>query len=246
MELKGKVALVTGGARGIGQFISEELARQGAHVFLGGTNLDTAEKTAESIRQKGGDASAVRLDVTRAEEVHAVFDSIAKNHKLLDILVNNAGITKDGLLVRMKEEDWDQVLAVNLKGAFLCGQQAVKQMMKQKQGAIVNISSIVGLSGNFGQANYTAAKAGLIGLTKTMARESASRGITVNAVAPGFIDTDMTRDLDEKVRTELLEKIPLGRFGTPEDVAYSVAFLVSDRARYITGQVMGVNGGMLM
>lgn len=246
MELKGKVALVTGGARGIGQFISEELARQGAHVFLGGTNLDTAEKTAESIRQKGGNASAVRLDVTRAEEVHAVFDSIAKNHKLLDILVNNAGITKDGLLVRMKEEDWDQVLAVNLKGAFLCGQQAVKQMMKQKQGAIVNISSIVGLSGNFGQANYTAAKAGLIGLTKTMARESASRGITVNAVAPGFIDTDMTRDLDEKVRTELLEKIPLGRFGTPEDVAYSVAFLVSDRARYITGQVMGVNGGMLM
>lgn len=246
MELKGKVALVTGGARGIGQFISEELARQGAHVFLGGTNLDTAEKTAASIRQKGGDASAVRLDVTRAEEVHAVFDSIAKNHKLLDILVNNAGITKDGLLVRMKEEDWDQVLAVNLKGAFLCGQQAVKQMMKQKQGAIVNISSIVGLSGNFGQANYTAAKAGLIGLTKTMARESASRGITVNAVAPGFIDTDMTRDLDEKVRTELLEKIPLGRFGTPEDVAYSVAFLVSDRARYITGQVMGVNGGMLM
>lgn len=246
MELKGKVALVTGGARGIGQFISEELARQGAHVFLGGTNLDTAEKTAESIRQKGGNASAVRLDVTRAEEVHAVFDSIAKNHKLLDILVNNAGITKDGLLVRMKEEDWDQVLAVNLKGAFLCGQQAIKQMMKQKQGAIVNISSIVGLSGNFGQANYTAAKAGLIGLTKTMARESASRGITVNAVAPGFIDTDMTRDLDEKVRTELLEKIPLGRFGTPEDVAYSVAFLVSDRARYITGQVMGVNGGMLM
>ena len=246
MELKGKVALVTGGARGIGQFISEELARQGAHVFLGGTNLDTAEKTAESIRQNGGNATAVRLDVTRSEEVRTVFDLIAKNHKLLDILVNNAGITKDGLLVRMKEEDWDQVLAVNLKGAFLCGQQAVKQMMKQKQGAIVNISSIVGLSGNFGQANYTAAKAGLIGLTKTMAREAAGRGITINAVAPGFIDTEMTRNLDEKIKMELLQEIPLGRFGTPEDVAYSVAFLVSARARYITGQVIGVNGGMLM
>lgn len=245
-ELKGKVALVTGGGRGIGQFIAEELARQGAHLFLGGTNLEVAEKTAETMRNKGYNASAVRLDVSRSEEVQSVFDSIAKEHKLLDILVNNAGITRDGLLVRMKEDDWDQVLDVNLKGAFLCGQQAVKQMMRQKQGSIVNVSSIVGLSGNFGQANYTAAKAGLIGLTKTMARETASRGITVNAVAPGFIDTEMTRTLDDKVKDELLQKIPLGRFGTPEDVAYSVAFLVSDRARYITGQVIGVNGGMLM
>ena len=246
MELKGKIALVTGGARGIGQYISEELAKQGAHVFLGGTNIEVAEKTAESIRNSGGSATAVRLDVTRSEEVQSVFSKIANEHKLLDILVNNAGITKDGLLVRMKEDDWDQVLAVNLKGAFLCGQQAVKHMMKQKQGAIVNISSIVGLSGNFGQANYTAAKAGLIGLTKTMAREGASRGITVNAIAPGFIDTEMTRALDEKIKAQLLQEIPLGRFGTPEDVAYSVAFLVSDRARYITGQVIGVNGGMLM
>jgi 3-oxoacyl-[acyl-carrier protein] reductase len=245
-ELNGKIALVTGGGRGIGLFISEELARQGAHVFLGGTNLEVAEKSAASIRINGGKASAVRLDVSKSEEVHSVFDSIAKEHKLLDILVNNAGITKDGLLVRMKEEDWDQVLAVNLKGAFLCGQQAVKQMMKQKQGAIVNVSSIVGLSGNFGQANYTAAKAGLIGLTKTMARETASRGITVNAVAPGFIETEMTRALDDKIKDELLQKIPLGRFGAPEEVAYSVAFLVSDRAKYITGQVIGVNGGMLM
>ncbi len=245
-ELKGKIALVTGGGRGIGQFIAEELARQGAHVILGGTNLDVAEKTAETMRNKGYASSAVRLDVSRSEEVQSVFDAIAKAHKLLDILVNNAGITRDGLLVRMKEEDWDQVLDVNLKGAFLCGQQAVKQMMRQKQGSIVNVSSIVGLSGNFGQANYTAAKAGLIGLTKTMARETASRGITVNAVAPGFIDTEMTRTLDDKVKDELLQKIPLGRFGAPEDVAYSVAFLVSDRARYITGQVIGVNGGMLM
>lgn len=246
MELKGKVALVTGGARGIGRYISEELARQGAHAVLGGTHLENAEKAAESIRNNGGSASAVRLDVSCAEEVQRVFDAIAKEHKPLDILVNNAGITKDGLLVRMKEEDWDRVLAVNLKGAFLCGQQAVKQMMKQKQGAIVNVSSVVGQTGNFGQANYTASKAGLIGLTKTMAREAASRNIRVNAIAPGFIDTDMTRDMDEKVKEELLQKIPLGYFGAPVDVAHCVVFLVSERARYITGQVINVNGGMLM
>ncbi len=246
MELKGKVALVTGGARGIGQVISEELARQGAHVVLGGTNAERATAVAEAIVKSGGQATAVKLDVSRAGEVHEVFDRVAKEIKPIDILVNNAGITKDGLLVRMKEEDWDQVLAVNLKGAFLCGQQAVKQMMRQKQGTIVNISSVVGATGNFGQANYTASKAGLIGLTKTMAREAAPRNITVNAVAPGFIDTDMTRGMDDKIKEELLQKIPLGYFGTPMDVAHCVVFLASARARYITGQVIHINGGMLM
>ncbi|MFQ5450374.1 MAG: 3-oxoacyl-[acyl-carrier-protein] reductase [Nitrospinaceae bacterium] len=246
MELKDRVALVTGGARGIGLKIGEELAQAGAHVILGDVNRDGAEQAADSIRQKGGSASAVRLDVSSREEVKKVFDSIAEDHKPLDILVNNAGITKDGLMIRMKEEDWDRVLSINLKGCFLCSQQAAKQMMKQRKGAIVNIASIVGLMGNLGQANYAASKAGVIGLTKTTAREVASRGITVNAVAPGFIDTEMTRVLEESVRKKLIEQIPLSRLGLPEDVARCVAFLASDRAGYITGQVINVNGGMLM
>ncbi|NIP99597.1 MAG: 3-oxoacyl-[acyl-carrier-protein] reductase [Nitrospinaceae bacterium] len=246
MELKERVALITGGAQGIGKVIAEELARQGAHVVLGDINPDGAEKSAESIRQSGGCASAVSLNVADAGEVQKVFQAIAKDYKPLDILVNNAGITRDGLLVRMKEEDWDRVLHINLKGCFLCGQQGVKQMMKQKRGAIVNIASIVGVMGNAGQANYSASKAGVIGLTKTMARETAPRGITVNAVAPGFIDTEMTRVLEGSVRQRLIEQIPLGRLGLPEDVAQCVAFLVSDRASYITGQVINVNGGMLM
>ncbi|MCH8156437.1 MAG: 3-oxoacyl-ACP reductase FabG, partial [Nitrospinae bacterium] len=193
-----------------------------------------------------GSASAIALNVSDAENVKQVFDSVAKEFKLLDILINNAGITMDGLLIRMKEDAWDRVLAVNLKGSFLCGQQAAKQMMKQRRGAIVNIASIVGIMGNAGQANYSASKAGLIGLTKTMARELAPRNITVNAVAPGFIDTEMTRVLDAKVREKLIEQIPLARLGLPRDIAHSVAFLVSDRASYITGQVINVNGGMLM
>ena len=178
--------------------------------------------------------------------VQSVFEEIAKEYKLVDILVNNAGVTRDGLMMRMKESDWDLVLNINLKGTFLCGQQGIKQMMKQKQGSIVNVASIVGVMGNFGQANYSASKAGVIGLTKTMAREVASRGITVNAVAPGFIDTEMTRVLDETVKNRLIEQIPLARLGLPEDIAQTVAFLVSDRASYITGQVINVNGGMLM
>jgi len=186
------------------------------------------------------------LNVADPENVKEAFDSIVKKFKPLDILVNNAGITKDGLFVRMKEDDWDRVLAVNLKGSFLCGQQAAKQMMKQRQGAIVNIASIVGVMGNAGQANYSASKAGLIGLTKTMARELAPRNITVNAVAPGFIDTEMTRVLDEKIKDKLIEQIPLSRLGLPEDIANSVAFLVSSRSSYITGQVLNINGGMLM
>jgi len=246
MEFKDRVALVTGGAQGIGQTIAEELAREGAHVVLADVNREGAEKTAESIRKNGGSASGVRLDVSNSEEVQSVFSSISKDYKPVDILVNNAGITRDGLMMRMKEEDWDQVLSINLKGCFLCSQQAVKQMMKQKRGSIVNIASIVGVMGNFGQANYSASKAGVIGLTKTTAREVASRGITVNAVAPGFIDTEMTRVLDESVKQKLIEQIPLARLGLPQDVARCVAFLVSDRASYITGQVINVNGGMLM
>ena len=246
MELKDKVALVTGGGQGIGRVIGDNLAKSGAHVVLGDINLENAEKSAKAILANGGSASATLLNVADPENVKEVFDLIVKEFKPLDILVNNAGITKDGLFVRMKEDDWDRVLAVNLKGSFLCGQQAAKQMMKQRQGTIVNIASIVGVMGNAGQANYSASKAGLIGLTKTMARELAPRNITVNAVAPGFIDTEMTRVLDEKIKDKLIEQIPLSRLGLPDDIAHSVAFLVSDRSSYITGQVMNVNGGMLM
>lgn len=246
MDLKDQVAVVTGGARGIGLAIAQELADQGAHVVLGDVNLEGAQESAEAIASKGGSACAARLDVTDLDQIQSVFNSVAQEYKPMDILVNNAGITKDGLLVRMKEEDWDRVLSINLKGTFLCGQQAGKIMMKQRRGAIVNIASIVGVMGNAGQANYSASKAGVIGLTKTMARELAPRGITVNAVAPGFIDTEMTRVLDDSVKDKLREQIPLTRLGSPEDVAYSVAFLVSSRARYITGQVINVNGGMLM
>lgn len=246
MELKDKVALVTGGAQGIGRTISEELARAGAHVVLGDVNLEGAQATAEAINNSGGSASAVKIDVSNAAEVREVFDFIMKDKKPVDIVVNNAGITRDGLMVRMKESDWDLVLNINLKGSFLCSQQAAKQMMKQKSGAIVNIASIVGVMGNFGQANYSASKAGVIGLTKTLAREVASRGIRVNAIAPGFIDTEMTRVLDEEVRQKLIEQIPLARLGLPEDVARCVNFLVSDKSSYITGQVINLNGGMLM
>ena len=246
MELDGKVALITGGAQGIGRIISEDLAGQGAHVILGDINLEGAEKTAAELKESGAKASAVRIDVSSGADVKSVFDSIIKEYKPVDIVVNNAGITRDGLLVRMKEADWDLVMNINLKGSFLCSQQAAKQMMKQKSGAIVNIASIVGIMGNFGQANYSASKAGLIGFTKTLAREVAPRGIRANAVAPGFIDTEMTRVLEESVREKLIEQIPLARLGQPVDVARCVSFLVSEKASYITGQVINVNGGMLM
>ena len=246
MELKDKVALVTGGGQGIGKVIGDKLARAGAHVIFGDINFESAERSAENVLANGGKASATLLNVADPANVKEAFDSLVKELKPLDILINNAGITKDGLLIRMKEAEWDSVLAVNLKGSFLCGQQAAKQMIKQRQGAIVNIASIVGIMGNLGQANYSASKAGLIGLTKTMARELAPRNITVNAIAPGFIDTEMTRVLDEKIRDRLVEQIPLSRLGLPDDIAHAVAFLVSDRSNYITGQVINVNGGMLM
>ena len=246
MNLNGKVALITGGAQGIGRIISEELASQGAHVILADINLEGAEKIAIGIKSSGGQASAVRIDVANAADVRGVFDSILKKYKPVDIVVNNAGITRDGLLVRMKEVDWDLVLNINLKGSFLCSQQAAKQMMKQKSGSIINIASIVGMMGNFGQSNYSASKSGLIGFTKTLAREVAPRGIRANAVAPGFIDTEMTKVLEESVRSKLIDQIPLARLGQPEDVANCVSFLVSENASYITGQVINVNGGMLM
>ena len=246
MELNQKIALVTGGGQGIGRVIADNLAKMGAHTVLGDINLENAEKAAKNIRDNGGKATAVLLNVMDPVNVRQVFDLIGKEFKPLDILVNNAGITKDGLFIRMKEDDWDRVLAVNLKGSFLCGQQAAKQMMKQRSGSIVNIASIVGVMGNPGQANYSASKAGLIGLTKTMARELAPRNITVNAIAPGFIDTDMTRVLDDKIKDKLIEQIPLARLGLPVDIAHSVAFLVSGQSNYITGQVINVNGGMLM
>ena len=246
MDLNGKVALVTGGAQGIGQVIGEELARLGVHVVLADVNGEGAARSADAINDNGGSAEGAKLDVTSAEDVKELFKNIIKKYGQLDILVNNAGITRDGLLMRMKEHDWDMVLSVNLKGSFLCTQMAVKQMMKQKSGSIVNIASIVGLMGNFGQANYSASKAGLIGLTKTTAREVGSRGIRVNAIAPGFIDTDMTRSLDEKVQEKLIEQIPMAQLGQPGDIADCVAFLVSEKAKYITGQVIGINGGMLM
>ena len=246
MALQNKVALVTGGAQGIGKTIGEELTKAGAHVVLGDVNLEGAQVTAEAINNNGGSASAIKINVSNATEVQQVFDFIMKDKKPVDIVVNNAGITRDGLMLRMKEIDWDLVLDINLKGSFLCSQQAAKQMMKQKSGVIVNISSIVGVMGNFGQANYSASKAGVIGLTKTLAREVASRGIRVNAVAPGFIDTEMTRTLDETIRQKLIEQIPLSRLGLPEDVARCVSFLVSDKSSYITGQVINLNGGMLM
>ena len=246
MDLNNKIVLVTGGGQGIGRVIGENLASIGAHVVLADINLENAQKSAISICSNGGSASAILLDVADADNVKQVFESVSKDFKPLDILVNNAGITKDGLFVRMKECDWDSVLTVNLKGSFLCGQQAAKQMMKQRQGAIVNIASIVGVMGNAGQANYSASKAGLIGLTKTMARELASRNVTVNAIAPGFIDTEMTRVLDEQVRDKLINQIPLARLGLPQDISNTVAFLISSRASYITGQVINVNGGMLM
>ncbi len=245
-NFRGQSALVTGGARGIGRAIAEALAANGVDVAVADIDEETSRATAADLEAKGVKTLAVRLDVSSAEDVARVILDVRDHFGRLDILVNNAGITRDGLLMRMKEEDWDSVININLKSVFLCSKEAVKVMAKQRYGRIINIASVVAFMGNPGQANYSASKAGIVGLTKTIAREYASRGITVNAVAPGFIMTAMTEALPENVREEMKKAIPLGTFGTPEDVAASVLFLASSQAGYITGQVIHVNGGMYM
>lgn len=246
MEFKGQIALVTGSARGIGRAIAEALARKGVALAIADVNLDEAKATSADLAKNGVATMALRIDVSNSGEVIAAFGEILKKFGRLDILVNNAGITRDGLLLRMKEEDWDAVIDVNLKGVFLCAKEAVKAMAKQRYGRIVNIASVVAFMGNPGQANYSASKAGIVGLTKTLAKEYASRGITANAVAPGFITTAMTDALPENVKEEMKKAIPMARFGTIEDVANAVVFLASPSSGYITGQVIHVNGGMYM
>ena len=246
MSLNGKIALVTGAAQGIGRDIALGLAADGADVAICDMNLEAAQKTAADIEAKGRKSLAVKANVAASTDVTAMIDQVVEKFGRIDILVNNAGITRDGLILRMKDEDWDLVLSINLKGAFLCTKAALKHMTKQRAGTIINIASIVGAMGNAGQANYVASKAGLIGLTKTIAREYANRNVTANAVAPGFIDTAMTQALTDQVRADLAKQIPLGRLGSSEDVANAVRFLASTSAAYITGQVVHVNGGMYM
>lgn len=238
-------ALVTGASRGIGRAIALALAARGLNVYVTyASKADEARSVVASIEAAGGKAAAFKLDVSDSEAVAAFFSAEIKDKVRLAVLVNNAGITKDGFVVRMKDEDFDNVLGVNLRGAFVCAREAAKIMSRQRQGRIINITSVVGQMGNAGQANYCAAKAGLIGLTKSLAKELASRNITVNAVAPGFIETDMTSGLPAEARETYAKAIPLGRFGTAEDVAEAVSFLASPGAAYITGQVIAVNGGL--
>jgi 3-oxoacyl-[acyl-carrier protein] reductase len=245
MMLKDKVAIVTGASRGIGRSIAEAFLAAGGKVVISARSATALEELTACLRQRG-EVLAVAGDVSSASDADRLVEAAVAAFGRVDILVNNAGITRDGLLLRMKDDDWDAVLNINLKGAFLCTRAAAKLMSKQRFGRIVNISSVVAEMGNAGQANYCASKAGLLGLTKSVARELAKRNVTVNAVTPGFILTDMTDELPEKAREELAAQIPLGRFGTAEEVAHAVLFLVSEQAGYITGQVLGVNGGMYM
>ena len=247
MLLDGKTALVTGASRGIGRAIAIRLASEGAAVAINyAGNVKAAEEVKAVIEAAGGRAMLVQADVADSTAVDAMIKAVIEAFGQIDILVNNAGITRDGLLMRMKEEDWDAVINTNLKGIFHCTKAVSKLMMKKRYGRIVNMASVVGLIGNAGQSNYAAAKAGVVGFSKSMARELASRGITVNMVAPGFIDTDMTAVLPDKVREAMVADIPLGKIGTPENVADAVVFLVSDQASYITGQTINVDGGMVM
>ena len=245
LDLSGKVAIVTGASRGIGRAIAETLAARGALVIAAARG-DNAAATVAAIQQAGGRAEAVSLDVTSADGALLLVASVLERHGKIDILVNNAGIAKDQLMLRMKRDDWDQVIATNLTAAFACTQAVLKPMVRQRAGRIISISSVVGQSGNAGQANYAASKAGLIGFSKALAREVASRGITVNVVAPGLIETDMTKALTEQTQVDWAAQIPLGRAGTAADVAAAVCFLASDEASYITGHVLAVNGGMYM
>lgn len=247
MSLNGKVALVTGGSRGIGRAICIRLAAMGAKVYINYVSRpEAAEETREIIRKNGGAAEIVAFDVADGTAVQEAVKKIVSENGAVDILVNNAGITRDGLMARMKENDWNAVLDTNLKGAFLCAKAVSKEMMKKRWGRIVNISSVSGFAGNPGQVNYSAAKAGLTGLTKAIAREYASRNITVNGIAPGYIETEMTDQLPAEVREQIKKEIPLAVFGRVEDVAGAVAYLVSDDGQYITGQTLHVNGGMYM
>jgi len=246
LDLIGKVALVTGAAQGIGKAIALLLARHGADLVVWDINLEKAEETAKEIEVLGRRAIAMKVDVASLEHVERMVEAILEELGQIDILVNNAGITRDKLILRMTEEDWDAVLNINLKGTFNCTKTVVRHMSKQRSGKIVSIASVVGEMGNAGQANYAASKAGVIGFTKTIAREFAGRGINVNAIAPGYIETPMTDVLPEKVKEELRRLIPMERLGKPEDVAEAVLFLVSEASSYITGQVLNVNGGIYM
>ena len=246
MRLKDRVALITGGARGIGREIALSFAKEGAHIIIWDVNLEAATLTQKDIEALGVKAMSAKVDVTIFTQVEEEINKILDKFQKLDILVNNAGITKDGLLLRMSEADWDAVISVNLKGTFNCTKAASRVMLKQKSGKIVNIASIIGIIGNAGQANYAASKAGIIALTKTTAKELASRGICVNAVAPGFIQTEMTAKLPQEIQEKMLAQIPLGRFGKPEDVAKVCLFLASRESDYITGQTVVIDGGMVM
>ncbi|MGD9897498.1 MAG: 3-oxoacyl-[acyl-carrier-protein] reductase [Calditrichaceae bacterium] len=246
MNLSGRVAIVTGSSRGIGKSIALELAARGANIVLSGRNKESLDKVSKEIIEKGPDVLAVAGDVGNASDAQNLIDSALEKFGKIDILINNAGITRDNLLLRMSEEDWDIVLKTNLKGAYNCIRSITKPYMKQRNGVIINITSVIGQVGNAGQVNYAASKAGVIGLTKSVAKELSGRNIRVNAVAPGFIETEMTENLPQQVKDELLKSIPLAKLGQPEDVAKLVSFLVSDDAAYITGQVINVDGGMVM
>jgi 3-oxoacyl-[acyl-carrier protein] reductase len=244
MKLKDMNAFITGAAQGIGKAIAHGIAREGSNVGIVDIDIEKAENTAQSVGTLGVKSLPIKLDVSERNDVVHAFDTFVKEFGRLDILVNNAGITRDALILRMKDEDWEAVLNVNLKGTFLCSREAVKRMMKQHYGKIISISSVVAFTGNPGQVNYSASKAGIVALTKTIAKEYASRGIRANAVAPGFIQTTMTDAIPEKIRKEMETSIPLGSLGTPQDVANAVVFLASREADYVTGQVLHVNGGM--